>query len=132
MSKATLLYDADCGFCRWTAERIRRWDRRGAIRLLPIQSTEGAALLGDMDHERKMASWHLVEEDGAVRSAGAGVGPLFSLLPGGAPFSFVARIFPKNTDRLYRLLAGNRERLGRMLGEQACSVDPAARSRSGS
>lgn len=132
MTRATLLYDEDCGFCRWTAERIRRWDRRGAIRLIPIQSAEGAALLGDMDHERKMASWHLVEEDGTVRSAGAGVDPLFSLLPGGAPFSLLARFFPKNTDRLYRLVAGNRERLGRMLGEQACSVDPAARSRSGS
>lgn len=130
MSKATLLYDADCGFCRWTAERIRAWDRRRALRFIPIQSAEGDALLGDMDAERKMASWHLVDEEGAIHSAGAGVDPLFRLLPAGAPISLTARAFPRSTERLYRLVAANRERFGRMLGEQACSVDPSDRSRS--
>jgi len=130
VSKATLLYDEDCGFCRWSVERIRRWDRRGALRFAPIQSAEGDALLGDMDQERRIASWHLVDEAGVVRSAGAGIAPLFRLLPGGAPFSLLARAFPKSADRLYRVVAGNRDRLGRMLGERACSVDPAARSQS--
>ena len=129
MSKATLLYDADCGFCRWTAERIRAWDRHRVLRFVPIQSAEGEAMLGDMDPHRKMASWHLVDEDGTVHSAGAGVYPLFRLLPAGAPLSLLARAFPSSTERFYRLVAANRERLGRMLGEQACSVDPAARSR---
>jgi predicted DCC family thiol-disulfide oxidoreductase YuxK len=128
VTKATLLFDEDCGFCRWTAERIRRWDRRGALHFAPIQSAEGAALLGDMAQERRMASWHLVDEAGEVRSAGAGIGPLFRLLPGGTPLSLMARAFPKSADRLYGVVAGNRDRLGRMLGEQACSVDPAARS----
>lgn len=130
VSKATLLYDADCGFCRWTADRIRAWDRHRALRFVPIQSAEGDALLGDMDTERKIGSWHLVDEDGTVHSAGAGVDPLFRLLPVGAPFSLVARAFPRSTERFYRLVAANRERLGRMLGEQACSVDPAGGSRS--
>ena len=124
MSEATLLYDADCGFCRWTADQIRRWDRRGTLRFAAIQSTEGASLLGDMDEERKMASWHLVGEDGVVRSAGAATGPLFKLLPAGAPLSMIAGAFPKSTDRVYRLVAANRERLGTLLGEQACAVDP--------
>lgn len=129
MSEATLLYDADCGFCRWSSDRIRRWDRRGSLRVIPIQSSEGQTLLGDMDEERKMASWHLVGEDGVVHSAGAGAAPLFRLLPGGKPLAMMAGLFPKSTDRLYRLIARNREKFGRMLGEQACSVDPAARSR---
>jgi predicted DCC family thiol-disulfide oxidoreductase YuxK len=124
VSKATLLYDEDCGFCRWTVERIRRWDRGDALRLLPIQSGEGAALLGDMDHETRMASWHLVGDDGVVHSAGAGVAPLLTLLPGGAPLAILTRLFPPGTNLAYRLVARNRERLGRMLGEQACSVDP--------
>ena len=131
VGSATLLYDADCGFCRWSVDRIRRWDRRGSLRFVAIQSAEGDALLGDMDHERKMASWHLVAEDGVVRSAGAGVAPLFALLPAGMPLSVMARAFPKGADLLYRLVASNRDRLGRLLGNQACSVDPAAQSRSG-
>ena len=87
MSKATLLYDEDCGFCRWSVERIRHWDRRGSLRFVPIQSAEGAALLGDMDQERRMASWHLVDEAGEVRSGGAGIDPLFRLLPAGGPLT---------------------------------------------
>ncbi|MGH2786095.1 MAG: thiol-disulfide oxidoreductase DCC family protein [Actinomycetota bacterium] len=124
MSKATLLFDADCGFCRWTAGRIRGWDRRDALHFAAIQSQEGSALLGDMDDERKMASWHLVGEDGVVRSAGPALGPLLKLLPFGAPLSLIAGALPKSTDRLYRLVARNREKLGRLLGEQACAVDP--------
>jgi predicted DCC family thiol-disulfide oxidoreductase YuxK len=34
----TLEYDEDCGFCRWSAERLRRWDRRGRLTFAPIQS----------------------------------------------------------------------------------------------
>ena len=34
-----------------------------------------------MPEEQRLASWHLVEEDGAVRSAGAAFPPLFRLLP---------------------------------------------------
>ena len=59
MSEATLLYDADCGFCRWSIDRIKRWDRGDALRVLPIQSAEGQTLLGDMDEDQRMASWHL-------------------------------------------------------------------------
>lgn len=129
MNKATLLYDADCGFCRWSIDRILRWDRRGALRVVPIQSAEGAALLGDMEEERRLASWHLVGEDGVVRSAGAAAAPLLRLLPGGKPMAVIAALFPKSTDRLYRLVARNREKFGRMLGEPACAVDPAARTR---
>ncbi|MGH2727900.1 MAG: thiol-disulfide oxidoreductase DCC family protein, partial [Actinomycetota bacterium] len=120
MSKATLLYDADCGFCRWSAERILSRDRNDALRVVPIQSAEGKELLGDMDEERRMASWHLVGQDGVVRSGGAGVAPLSRLLPGAKPVAILADLFPRNTDRLYRLVARNRERLGRMLGENAC------------
>lgn len=130
VSKATLLYDADCGFCRWSADRVSRWDRRGNLRVVPIQSAEGDALLGTMDDERKLASWHLVDEEGTLRSAGAAAPSLFRLLPGGRPIAVAASRFPRTTDRLYRLVARNRGRLGRMLGENACAVDPARRPQS--
>ena len=126
MGEATLLYDADCGFCRWSTDRIRRWDRRRTLRVIPIRSAEGDALLGDMDPRTKTASWHFVDAKGVVRSGGDAAAPLFALLPGGKPLATMANLFPGATGRLYRLVARNRERLGRALGERACSVDPSA------
>lgn len=129
MKGPTLLYDSDCGFCRWSVDKILRLDRRDALRTVPLQSAEANELLGAMDAERKMASWHLVDENGRVRSAGAGVGPLLRLLPGGRPLAIVAERFPKTTDRFYRIIARNRDRFGRILGAQACSVDPSSHTR---
>lgn len=128
MSQVVLLYDADCGFCRWSLDKVLRRDKGKRIRPVPIQSSEGTELLGDMDEEKRLASWHLVDENGRIFSAGAAVPELSRRLPGGAPLSSMFRAFPKSTDRLYRLIASNRHRLGRAIGEQACSVDPAARS----
>ena len=127
MERYTLLYDADCGFCRWSVDKILRWDRRGALRTITLQSPEADELLGPMDPERKMASWHLVNGDGEVRSAGAAAAPLLGVLPGGRPLALVARALPKTTDRAYRWVARNRHRLGRLIGEKACAVDPRSR-----
>jgi predicted DCC family thiol-disulfide oxidoreductase YuxK len=124
VARASLLYDEDCGFCRWSVERILRWDRRGQLRAVPLQSPEADALLLGMDRRRRMASWHLVEPDGRVTSAGAAGARLLELLPGGAPIAAVARAFPGATEAAYGLVARNRDRLGRWLGERACAVDP--------
>lgn len=127
MQRYTLLYDADCGFCRWSVDKILRWDRHGALRTVTLQSPEADDLLGPMDRERKMASWHLVNGDGEVRSAGAAAVPLLRVLPGGRPLAIVAQAFPKTTDRAYRWVARNRHRLGRLIGEKACAVEPRSR-----
>jgi predicted DCC family thiol-disulfide oxidoreductase YuxK len=124
VTRDVLLYDADCGFCRWSVDKILRWDRGHTIRTVPLQSPEAEELLGPMDPERKMASWHLVNDDGEVRSGGAAAPPLLKRLPGGLPFAMVAQAFPRTTDRAYRLIARNRGRLGRLIGEKACAVEP--------
>src|SRR5437879_10421332 len=124
MERSILLYDADCGFCRWSLAKILRWDSRGRIRPVPLQAPEADRLLAGMDEERKMASWHLVTADGRVYSAGDAVPPLARLLPGGAPLAWLAGAFPGATDRLYRWVADHREWLGGRLGAEACSVDP--------
>jgi len=124
MERSTLLYDADCGFCRWSLAKILRWDTRGRIRPVPLQDPEADELLGDMDEERKMASWHLVTPDGRVYSAGDAVPPLAAALPAGAPVAALARAFPGTTGRVYSWVADHRDQLGRRLGAQACSVDP--------
>ncbi len=124
MERSTLLYDADCGFCRWSLAKILRWDTRGAVRPLPLRDPQAEELLSGMDEEHRMASWHLVTPDGRVYSGGDAVPQLAGLLPAGAPVAGLARTFPSTTRRLYRWVANHREELGDRLGTQACSVDP--------
>jgi predicted DCC family thiol-disulfide oxidoreductase YuxK len=128
VERHVVLYDEDCGFCRWSLDRLLRWDRHRRLRAAPIQSEEGDRLLADLSEERRLASWHLVTPDGRRSSGGAATAPLARLLPGGALIAFLAETFPRTTDRLYRWLALHRDALGRRLGEEACSVDPSRRS----
>ena len=127
MQRAVLLFDEDCGFCRWAADRVLRWDRRGALRALPIQSEEGGRLLDGMDDRRKLNSWHLASPGGLIDSGGAAVAPLARLLPLGGPLALIARSFPAATDALYRMIARHRTGLARLVGARACAVDPTRR-----
>jgi predicted DCC family thiol-disulfide oxidoreductase YuxK len=120
----TILYDADCGFCRWSLDKILKRDRNRRLRPVPLQSAEADELLLGMSDEDKRASWHLVAPDGRVWSAGDAAAPMARLLPSGAPVAFLADTFPGLTNRIYRWVANNRDRLGSRLGEQACAVDP--------
>jgi predicted DCC family thiol-disulfide oxidoreductase YuxK len=115
----TLLYDSDCGFCRWALGKVLAWDRRGAVRPAKLTSEEADRLLGDMPAERRMSSWHLVDADGAVHSAGAGFPPLLRLLPGGSPLAGLAARAPRATERAYRFVAGNRSLWGKLVTDGA-------------
>lgn len=112
----TLLYDADCSFCRWSLDRILAWDRNRRLRPLPLQTEEAARLSGGMDEHTRMASWHLVSPEGRVWSGGAAVAPLARLLPFGAPVAMAADALPSTTERAYRWVVANRGRLGRLVG----------------
>jgi len=119
MAQATLLYDRDCGFCRWSLGKVLAWDRRGTLRPVAIQSEEGGRLLAGMAEERRTASWHLVESDGTVRSAGSAFPALFRQLPGGGPFAALTSRAPSATDRAYRWVAGNRSHWGKLVSDGA-------------
>jgi predicted DCC family thiol-disulfide oxidoreductase YuxK len=121
MARAILLYDSDCGFCRWAAAKIIAWDRRDRLRAVPLQDGEAKALV---PQEIRMASWHLITR-GARYSGGEAVAPLARLLPGRAPIGAVAELAPGLTNIAYRWVADHRELLGRALGQRACAVDPA-------
>jgi predicted DCC family thiol-disulfide oxidoreductase YuxK len=123
-----LLYDADCGFCRWSLDKILARDRDRRIRPVPLQSAEADVLLSGMDEATKMASWHLVLPGGAIRSGGDGVAPLLRLLPKGRPLATAASTAPPLTRALYRFIASNRTTFGKMLGTKACAVDPSRRA----
>jgi predicted DCC family thiol-disulfide oxidoreductase YuxK len=124
MKQAVVLYDSDCGFCRWALDKILQWDRARSLRPVALQDAEAAELLDGMAEEKRMASWHLVTADGKVYSGGAAAAPLLRLLPGGSPVASLLAAFPGPTERSYRWVARNRDRLGRLVGERACAVDP--------
>ena len=118
MPSATLLYDSDCGFCRWSLGKVLAWDRRGELRPVALQSGEADALLPGMPEEQRMSSWHLVDDAG-VHSAGAGIGPLLRLLPGGSPVGALAAWAPGAMERFYRFVAGRRSLWGKVVTEGA-------------
>jgi predicted DCC family thiol-disulfide oxidoreductase YuxK len=122
MEQWVVLYDQDCGFCRWAMGKLFAWDRRGRLRAVALQAHEVDELLPGLDRPQQMASWHLLTPDGRVRSAGRAVVPLLRLLPGGRPLAVVAESFPRTTDRLYDWVSRHRERLGSLLGAQRCAV----------
>ena len=121
-----LLYEGECGFCRWGAGTILRWAQRRRIRAVPIRSAEGDRLLAAMPRGRRLASWHLRAPDGSLASGGSAVAPLLRLLPGGAPLAALTERFPRTVDRLYGFVARHRDLLGRVAGSRACAVDPAS------
>ena len=44
----TVLYDEDCGFCRWSADKLRRWDTRGRLTFAAIQSVTPNQMRGQV------------------------------------------------------------------------------------
>jgi predicted DCC family thiol-disulfide oxidoreductase YuxK len=118
VDNATVLYDRDCGFCRWTLAQLLRWDRGRRLRPVPIQSDEGQRLLAGVPEEERLASWHLVTADGEVHSAHEGFPGLFERLPAGSPVALLTRTLPGPFGAGYRALVDNRTRLGRRISER--------------
>jgi predicted DCC family thiol-disulfide oxidoreductase YuxK len=119
MADTKLLYDRDCGFCRWCLGKVLAWDRGRRLRPVAIQSEEADWLLAGMPEEERLASWHLVDADGRVRSAGAAFPELLRLLPAGGPLAAITARAPSATDRAYRWVAGNRSRWGKLVTDGA-------------
>ena len=97
-----LLYDADCGLCKFVTARVLELDRGRRFRPVALQDPRAAELLPGLDGEERLRSFHVVDARGAVHSAGDGLAELVPVL----------RRFPRLSSRLYWLVAGNRDRLG--------------------
>ena len=114
-----VLYDADCGLCKWLLSGLLRWDRESRLRPIALQRAEADALLADITPGERMASWHLISPTGARVSAGAALPPLLRLLPGGrVPAAAFAR-FPRLTERGYRWVAEHRSALAKPIPARA-------------
>ena len=119
MPSVILIYDSDCGFCRWCLGKVLAWDRRRSVRPVALGTPEANRLLADVPAAERPKSWHLVGPDGKVRSAGAGFPPLLRLLPGGGPLAAAAARFPGATERCYRAVSGNRSLFGKLVTDGA-------------
>ena len=113
MTRSIVIYDADCGFCRWTLALLLRADRERRLRPLALGTPEADERLADLDPDHRIASWHLVSADGSRTSAGAALPEVLRLLPGGTvPATALARI-PGPAERVYRWIADHRSTLSR-------------------
>jgi predicted DCC family thiol-disulfide oxidoreductase YuxK len=114
-----VLYDRDCGFCRWSLAQLLALDRRQVLRPVALGTPEADRLLADLTPEQRAASWHLVAPDRRRWSAGGAAPPLLRLLPGGrAPAALLERM-PQITERAYRLVADHRSWFGRLIPDRA-------------
>lgn len=118
-----VLYDADCGFCTWVVDRIAARVAPGAVEIVPLQSDRADRLLdGRVDEAAKWESWHLVEADGSLYSGGEAVPRVLRHVKGGRIAGRVAERLPRATAGAYRLVARNRDRLGRVVRADRCRV----------
>jgi predicted DCC family thiol-disulfide oxidoreductase YuxK len=122
--EVVLLYDEDCGFCVWSAQKLGAWDRRRHLAVVAIQSEDGQRLLASIPPVLRLASMHVATPGGRVLSGGAAIPPVFRELPGGAPLARLAEAMPGATDRAHRWVARHRGSLGRVLGRASCGTEP--------
>jgi predicted DCC family thiol-disulfide oxidoreductase YuxK len=114
-----VLYDRDCGFCRWSLAQLLALERRHALRPVPLGTPEADELLADLTPEQRADSWHLVAPDGRRWSAGGAVPPLLRLLPGGRVPAAAVASAPDATERAYRWVADHRAWLSRLVPDRA-------------
>ncbi len=110
----TLIYDGQCGFCRGWIRALRRWDRAGRVRTVPLQDEAAWGGVPGLTRAALEEAAHLVGPDGRVYAGAAAARPLLGLLPGG--WALAAPLALPGTGRaaagVYRWVARRRHRDG--------------------
>jgi len=114
-----VLYDADCGFCRWAMAWALGHDPRRALVAVPIQSQLGAQLLDDLTPSERLDAAHVVRDDGGRESGGVAAAEVLDALPRTRSIARLARRLPAPTAALYGLVARRRHGFGRFVGAGA-------------
>jgi predicted DCC family thiol-disulfide oxidoreductase YuxK len=115
----TVLYDHDCGFCRWSVGAVLAWDRGGRVRPLAIQSEEGQRLLADLPPDKRLASAHAIDAAGRRTSGGDALAPIADALAGGRPLAALARRAPWLARAGYDAIARRRGLFGKLVSHRA-------------
>ena len=117
---ALVLYDAVCGIC----SRLAAWLAERGIRVAPIRSPVGDVELRDLDHARRDATVHAIDDIGRRRSGAEALAPVLRSLPRLAWSAQLVEALPAPFGWGYALVARHRRRLSRLAGQGGC---PAAR-----
>lgn len=117
-----LIYDGDCAFClRWVSWFQAR-DRDRRLVFIPFQEPAELARLPAIPRSALERAMHLVSLQGDIYAGAAALPPILGLLPWGWTLSWLFKIpgVPWLADRMYRLVARNRHRLG--CGSATCTL----------
>jgi predicted DCC family thiol-disulfide oxidoreductase YuxK len=118
-AQVRVLYDRDCGFCRWSVAQLLRLDRDGALEPVAIQSQTGGELLKSVPTELRLSSAHAVTESGEVFSGGDAATVIAPHLTGGRFLRPLAAAFPPLTRAGYDMVAGHRQSVGRLVSKRS-------------
>ena len=114
MTRATLIYDGECGMCQRAVTLLRRWDREHVLRYVPFQ--DGAAVAQfHIALPALAASMHLILPDGQVYAGADAVPELLRRFPGKrwlAPLFRIPGVLPL-ARRIYAWIAQRRRCLVR-------------------
>lgn len=109
----TLVYDAECAFCRAQIRRLRRWDRQGAFEYLPFQSPGLAARFPALTGAALDDGLRLIEIDGRIWVGPDAIYAIMRRLPGWRHGAWLYRVpLIHGLARMaYRWMAKHRRRL---------------------
>jgi predicted DCC family thiol-disulfide oxidoreductase YuxK len=113
--RPVVLYDGECGLCKWLLAGLLRWDSGRVLEPVALQSDLAQRLLADLTPEERMASWHLVAPSGERQSAGAALAPMVALLPHGRVLSEGLGRIPWVVNHGYLWVAGHRRALSKLV-----------------
>jgi len=110
----TLVYDGNCQVCNRFVARLRQWDRRQEIELVPSQAPGVMARFPWISPGAFADALQLVRADGATWQGAAALEELLGVLPRGRWIAWVFRVPLVHTiaEKGYRWFARNRYRLG--------------------
>jgi len=121
----TVLFDGDCGFCSWCANVLDRLDHRRTLRLVPLQGAVGDFEEMPSRHDL-LEALHVRDRAGRWERGGTACLRIAGAVPLLSPLAVAGRLplVQRWVEALYRLVAHNRHRLGRLLGLDGCTYQP--------
>jgi predicted DCC family thiol-disulfide oxidoreductase YuxK len=119
-----VLYDADCGTCSHSARLLRRLDQGRRLRLLPLRAA--GEVIGAPTVDVLLDAMHVRDRHGRWTVGAAAWIRIADEVPLLRPMAIGARapMIGRLVDWAYARAAGNRRRLSRLLGHDACPILP--------
>jgi predicted DCC family thiol-disulfide oxidoreductase YuxK len=110
----TVIYDGECRVCLRSIDLLRRWDRAGALELVPFQADEVRKRFPSIPESDFLESMQVVDRAGRRWQGAAGIEELLGALPKGRLVSWLFRIplVRPLAQWVYRRVARNRMRFG--------------------